>query len=255
MSGTLNQRPAVELSLLHGWAMNREVFNPFVAGLISRYGVSAYDLPGHGKAAWHDESFTQQIDRLNQRLESSVLVGWSLGGLWAIQLAKTFPEKYPAVVLIASTPAFVEKMNWQHAMKSAVVEAFCEGLIYNWQRSVRKFISLQLQGSQHQRQYAKQMMDLVLSGGEPQHQALIEGMQSLLEDDLRGTLTGLSQPVLAVFGGRDQLVPVQVAGCIHQLNPRIRVECIDDASHAPFLTHPQQCFNLIDEFVESIPAG
>lgn len=45
--------------------------------------------------------------------DSAALVGWSMGGSFALRLAMEFPEKVRALVLVAATPRMMEAPNWR----------------------------------------------------------------------------------------------------------------------------------------------
>ena len=45
--------------------------------------------------------------------DSAVLVGWSMGGSFALRLALEFPEKLKGLVLLAATPRMMEAPNWR----------------------------------------------------------------------------------------------------------------------------------------------
>src|SRR5690606_35793250 len=53
-------------------------------------------------------SLETDLISLAQRIEPGVQVGWSLGGMLAVQLNPRFPEHFPAVATLASNACFVE---------------------------------------------------------------------------------------------------------------------------------------------------
>ncbi len=54
------------------------------------------------------------------------LMGWSLGGLYAIELALRHPEKFSELILVASNPCFVTRSDWNCAIDAAVLDTFAE---------------------------------------------------------------------------------------------------------------------------------
>jgi len=70
--------------------------------------------------------------------------------------------------------------------------------------------------------------------------------------DLRLDLESISLPILQIFGTKDNLTPISVAQNSKILNPNIKQAFIKDASHHPFLTHPQTIFPFICKFFKSI---
>ena len=45
--------------------------------------------------------------------DAALLVGWSMGGSFALDLALEFPEKVKGLVLVAATPRMMEAANWR----------------------------------------------------------------------------------------------------------------------------------------------
>ena len=243
------------VSFLHGWGMNAAVFEPLLDPMAQRYRVSRVDLPGYGASANIDGDFDAQVEALAEAMDGGTLVGWSMGGLYAIALAHRYPQKFTRLMLVGSNPCFVQREDWPSAMPSVVFNDFAGDLIADWQAAMRRFIGLQMHGADNARTLVREITALLLEGGEPRPGALESGLDLLLNADLRPLLETMEVPVLALLGRRDKLVPVQVAEHLPRVNPAIRVECLHQSAHAPFLSHQDVFLELFDEFVESSPAG
>ena len=94
------------LILLHTIRTQLDYFQEVIPALAKNYTVYALDLPGHGqssidKKANYDEAYLRKavaefIQKLN--LEQVTLVGESIGGVLALTLASTIPERIIKVV-------------------------------------------------------------------------------------------------------------------------------------------------------------
>ena len=60
-------------------------------------------------------------------------------------------------------------------------------------------------------------------------------------------------PSLWLFGDRDTLVPWRWSEALPQLLPDARSELIPGAAHVPFLSHFEQCVNLLQAFLDGLP--
>uniref|UniRef100_A0A1A9UKI9 AB hydrolase-1 domain-containing protein n=1 Tax=Glossina austeni TaxID=7395 RepID=A0A1A9UKI9_GLOAU len=64
------------------------------------------------------------IDIISHHLPNkSILVGWSLGGLIASQIAIQHPKKFYGLIIISSSPYFCEEKNWpgiKHNSRDAI---------------------------------------------------------------------------------------------------------------------------------------
>ena len=138
------------LVLLHGWGMNLRVFDGLRAELAAQHRVTAIDLPGHGRSAWTAHaSPQQQLAQLSAVLpHGATLVGWSLGGQFALQLAGDPALAVRRVVLIASSPRFVRADDWPHGLPAATLERFAAQLGRDAGQTIADFLELQVRGIQ-----------------------------------------------------------------------------------------------------------
>lgn len=251
----ITQGKGPTITLLHGWGMNSAIFKSLVNKLSAMFEVVCVDLPGHGQSDWSENmGFDQQVEMLEQVLPRSSIVGWSLGGLFATRLANNHPEKFKRLILLSSNPCFVQKPDWLCAVERSVFDEFSRSMIDNWQLTVRRFIGLQMHGSQNSRGLIKRMTQLLIEGGHPHPDALRMGLQLLLGHDSRSELAAVTQPVLSILGARDTLAPKCLAQKLALINSRIRVECLADSAHVPFVSHSELVADLLREFIESTPA-
>jgi pimeloyl-ACP methyl ester carboxylesterase len=96
------------LLCLHGHPGTGACFDPVLAPLRDRYQTIAPDLRGYGQSttrepfamAAHLDDLVSLIDRL--ALETYTIVGWSLGGILAIELALRCPDRVNGLALIAT---------------------------------------------------------------------------------------------------------------------------------------------------------
>jgi pimeloyl-[acyl-carrier protein] methyl ester esterase len=235
--------------------MNSAIFESLLGAIEDDFSGVCVDLEGHGSTPYLGRGFDAQVEALAEQLPASTLLGWSMGGLYAIALARRFPGKFPAVVLVACNPCFVQQPDWGCAVDRAVFDEFSRGLIDNWQLTMRRFIGLQLKGVASSREMIRHITELLQRGGEPDSAALEAGLQLLLNYDARADLQALKQPVMLVLGERDTLVPVGVARQIRMLKPALHVECVARSAHAPFITHTEIFAELLRGFTESSQAG
>ncbi len=145
---TIGQGP--DLVMLHGWSMHSAVWYTLAESMKHSFTLHLVDLPGHGKSSWQDSDL--QLNNLLTNLaiqlpENAYFLGWSLGGLIAIAFAKKYPEKVNKLILMGSTPRFVQESDWECAIGQEVLESFRKGLYVNQERTLQKFLFLQGNGS------------------------------------------------------------------------------------------------------------
>ncbi len=229
------------LILLHGWSMNPAVFESLRHCLADRCEVRVPSLPGYPSSPWRArDHFLQEIEDMGQSLPAGRLVGWSLGGLYAIELAHRFPERFSALSLVASSPCFVSRRDWPCALEASAFEVFYADLERDWRRALRRFLALQTLGGHQQREGIRRLGAAIEAAGAPPVNVLRQGLDRLRELDCRATLAALPQPCQLLLGEHDRLVPPALAREIADFAPGIRVESVAGAAHAPFLSHPER---------------
>lgn len=248
------QGPA--LVLLHGWAMHGGVFAPLVRALAPRFDVVTVDLPGHGGS--RDSALPLALDVVADALAAllpprALVVGWSLGGLFALAYARRHAPRVRGLGLVAATPRFVHAADWPAGMDPRVFEQFGVDLAADYRGTLDRFLMLEAQGSAHLRDELRFLRDAVGARGEPAPRALHEGLGLLHDGDLREVLPQLAMPSLWLAGRRDRLVSPKAMRAAAALAPGARFHEYDHAGHAPFLTEPEAVAEALTAFAAECP--
>jgi pimeloyl-[acyl-carrier protein] methyl ester esterase len=245
------------LVMLHGWGVNLRVFDRLSAALSAEFRCLRVDLPGHGRSplpntdAWSQESLATQIAAILPRTPF-VLLGWSLGGQLALELAKRFPEHCRALLLVATTPKFVASADWPHGMNATVANKFATALQQDYERTVADFLELQVRGSQQSSAVLHELQAALLAHGAAQPRALSRGLQFLYDTDLRAALPQIATPALVISGQYDRITPPAATRALAQQLPNARLLELPRAGHAPFLSHCAEVAAATREFLEPL---
>ena len=205
-----SQGNGIPLVFIHGWGLNSGVWQPTANVLREEYQVMTVDLPGFGTNVSHlisPYSMDAVVEQVSQIIDQpSVIIGWSLGGLVANQLALDFPEKVSAIVSVASSPFFVESGDWK-GIKPDVLSLFHRQLSQDTQKTIDNFMKIQAMGSPHIRQDIKLIRDLIMQFEMPSQQTLDESLWLLETVDLRHRMPEITVPYFRMYGKLDSLVP------------------------------------------------
>ncbi len=243
-----------DLVLLHGWGMNGAVWEALAEELSSRYRITTIELPGHGHSPY-SESLHSLQDWANACLtvapKQAAWIGWSLGGLIATQAALNAPHRIAKLVLVASTPRFIQSDDWPHAVVRGSLSSFADTLCSDPQKTLERFLALQVRGSAEAKSTLRRLRQDLSHRPLPHPDALDRGLHLLRESDLRQQLSQLQCPTLWLLGERDTLTPASVAEDIRQLLPSAEIRRLPGSGHAPFLSHPAESTSALKKFLES----
>jgi len=239
------------LVCLHGWGMNLSVFDELRDAMPERESW-AIDLPGHGRSEWQPEraGFAFQVeDILNVLPAQCVLLGWSLGGQLALELAQRAPQRIQALVLVSTTPRFAQSPDWPHGMSAHAVRTFSNSLEQDWRQTLSDFVWLQLRGGRHAEATQQRVRLALTEHGAPRPEALQAGMQLLGSLDLRAMLPGVAQRALLIAGQNDRVVLPAATHWLGEALPEGSFHQIPRAAHAAFLSHVEESVALLRPFL------
>lgn len=234
------------LVMLHGWGMHSAVWSDWAATLAGDFCIHCVDLPGHGNSSLvADDTLEAWAAEIMQVVpEGAWWVGWSLGGLLAQQAACLSPQTVRGLVLIASTPCFVKTDDWPHGVDSAIFDRFAQQLDENAERTLGRFLALQVRGAQGSAETLQHLRAKLQQRPLAQAAALRFGLALLSGSDLRALNASLQMPVHWLLGERDTLVPGSVATDCDG-----HYQVITGAGHAPFLSHPGACTACLQDWL------
>jgi pimeloyl-[acyl-carrier protein] methyl ester esterase len=223
--------------MLHGWGFHSDIMQPLVENLSMDHKVTVIDLPGFGRS----QPFKEKYD-LNNICEAilkvspinATYIGWSLGGLLAMQIALHHATRVNKLITIASNPCFIQKKDWPGVDPSVFAE-FEKGVAQDAETTLRRFALLAIQGGLRHSNIYQTVKEQLFSHGVPNLTALLGGLEILKTTDMRAHINTITCPKKFIFAEKDNLVPIAVAENIKQLAPGAEVAVISETSHAAFL--------------------
>jgi len=243
------------LVFVPGWGQPSKVWYNQNAYFSKSWPVQAVNLPGHGNAP--DAPLAHWVDALGGTLPDHpcILIGWSLGGMLAIQMAHSFPEKFAGLVLLSSTPCFRTRTDWEPGCSDEQFRTFEQELENDSNKLLGQFFMLMLHGDALPRRHfnviAKAAMDRKhppLSG------ALRSGLKLLDTLDLRDQLANISMPTLVIHGTYDGIVPVEAGRYLARHIPDASLH-IMACGHAPHLTQARTFNEHLEQWCRTITSS
>ncbi len=221
--------------------------------------VVALDLPGFGLSEMPSEKisiegygqilaeFANQLD-----LNPAVVVGNSMGGFVAAELAVRRPDSVERLLLLSS--AGVSQMDVARRPILAVAKA--TGLLLTekigqqrWLtcRPVFRHVVLSIV-ARHPSKIAADMAyeGLIKGTAKPGFET---ALRACLEYDFRERLPQIGCPVIVVWGEKDAIIPVRDADRFVELIDGARKVVMEDTGHVPMVERPRTFNDLLEEFL------
>ena len=239
------------LVLIHGWGMHSGVFDGLAERLGERRTLHLVDLPGHGHSRDDATPLTLDacVDAIAARTPPAPWLGWSLGGLIALNAASRIPAQATTLIMLCALPRFVRSQDWPYGMAADVFHQFGIDFGHDYRTTLERFLALETLGSEHAVAELRLLRAQVFAHGEPSQRALIEGLQLLEHSDLCAALPQLQVPSLWIAGRGDRVSDWRAMQTAAAHSPQSRFLRIEGAAHAPFLTHGDEVADAILHFL------
>jgi pimeloyl-[acyl-carrier protein] methyl ester esterase len=246
-----------DLVLLHGWSSNLGIWQELAARLARRFRVIAIDLPGHGGSDWDARAASPaaQAWRVHETLtpltSRYALLGWSLGGQLALDLAAAMPAGIVRLALVSTTAKFAAAKGWRCGTAPGLIDRLAGRLLLEPERAIDEFQHLQVRGlaPRTARLALGKLRAALVRHGAPLPNALSSGLERLRQGDLRSSLRLVAAPALVIAGERDMVVRPAASRALAQALPQGRYIEMRGATHVPFLSHARQFAEMLTGFL------
>lgn len=241
--------------LLHGWGCDSESWAPIILQLQSLAHVIAIDLPGFGHSpAIENFSVDAVVDFIVERIpDNCILIGWSLGGMLAVQVAARYPQKISQLITLAANVKFVASRNYVSAMPLVVNRNFNKSFEADPSATLKLFAGLLAQGDIAERALLKKIRSVVADKSITPN--WLQALHVLAQLDNRDAFAVLTQPALHILGEADVLVPASAAPVLSALNAHQQVHLLPQAAHALHWSQPEKVIELIATFIQQHPTS
>jgi len=225
---------------IHGFPLNKTMWDNQVDALKEDYRVVSYDIRGHGDSEPGNEDFSiklfvadllQLMDAL--KIEKASLCGLSMGGYIALNAIENFPERFDALVLsdtncIADSPKAKQKrLTTIESIREFGVEKYVDDSI------VHLFAPESFMTHKNEISEVKEM---ILNTSE---QSLSKTLMALSQRKATcGKLPEITIPVLFLVGEEDEITPPEASELMHQKIKNSTIHIIPQAGHLSNLENP-----------------
>jgi pimeloyl-[acyl-carrier protein] methyl ester esterase len=235
-----------KIIFISGWGFKADIFDE-VAKELRDFDISCEEpsLRGAHFATKESQTNSARIPATASMTSSrndatTALIGWSFGGLAALQLYSNFPELFSHLILISSTPRFMSDGNWKGMSALQADKQFHSAKI-NMQKYQQQFLRLAIYPDKS-KQIARNHMHA------DDNENLLPQLHSLFHTDMRDEFSKLTVPVMQIIAENDMIVrPEQSMQSSQLLNHTIHT--IPQAGHMFLKTHTYEVSTRIKEFI------
>lgn len=251
------------LLLIHGMAGSSETWRSVIPPLAKKFRVIAPDLLGHGESAKPRTDYSlgafavwlrDFLDELG--VSRATVIGHSLGGGVAMQFVYQHPDYAQRLILISSG-GLGPDVGWVLRLLSAPgAELVLPVIASTPVLSVGNKLRSWLRGAGIQSPRGAELWNAYssLSDGETR-QSFLKTLRSVV--DYRGqAVSALNRlrlreelPVMAIWGERDGIIPVDHAYAAHEARTDARLEVLPDVGHFAQVEAPMRVVELIEDFI------
>jgi pimeloyl-ACP methyl ester carboxylesterase len=253
------------LLLIHGMAGSSDSWRSVLPPLSKKFRVIAPDLLGHGESAKPRSDYSlgafavflrDLLDELG--VSQATVVGHSLGGGVAMQFVYQHPDYVKRLVLISSG-GLGPDVGWILRLLSApgaefVLPIIAPKPVLDVGNKLRSW--LRAAGIQSPR--GAELWAAYSSLSDPEtRQSFLRTLRSVV--DYRGqSVSALNRlslrqglPIMAIWGDRDGIIPVDHAYAAHEARADSRLEVLPGIGHFPQVEAPNEVVELIEDFIAS----
>ena len=252
--------------LIHGVTGSSQTWEDVFPFLSDRYTVIAPDLLGHGDSAkprgdYSLGAYASGIRDLMRAIghDKATVVGHSLGGGVAMQLAYQFPEMCQRLVLVSSgglgrevsiflRAATLPGSEWVLPLLASNGVLSAGGSIGNLLRSIGLRAGPDLQ---------EMWRGFSSLGDSEARQAFIYTLRGIVDPggqrvSARDRLyLAETVPTMLVWGERDPIIPAVHGYSTHDQIPGSRLEIMDGAGHFPYRDDPRRFASILTDFIDT----
>jgi pimeloyl-ACP methyl ester carboxylesterase len=240
------------LVLLHGLTGSGACWSPLARALEGEYDVVMPDARGHGNSSTplngyryqdHASDVVGLIHELG--LAAPVLLGHSMGGMTAAVVATQIATTIRGVIL--ADPTFLSPQRQREVHEGDVVEQH------------RQILSLDRVDmlAQARVRHAHRRPEFVELVAEARLKTRIGTFDVLRppNPEYHQLVSTIHVPILLVIGDNGTVVSLETARELQNLNPRLRVEQVQDAGHGLPYDQPERFEAVVRSFLRSLAAS
>ncbi|QEK12810.1 alpha/beta fold hydrolase [Crassaminicella thermophila] len=235
------------LIILSGWAVDKVVWKPFMDFLSKDYEIIIVNWDNMQSL---DEFKQKIIHLINKKdMDQFSVIGWSLGGLVAIDIAKNFSSKIENMILFNTTSKFIQDEGYPFGWHKKILEGMIDKLKKNPQKTLNAFYQNLFTDEERKDGYTKKFFERInILNKKINKQSLELGLEYLKQKDNREVIKDINIPILLIHGDEDFICPVEAVDYMHKNLKESKLIILNKTGHIPFFTKASTCYQIIKDY-------
>ena len=242
------------LLMIHGWGVNSEIWISLVDELKFFASVYVVDLPGMGASAsispYTLDNIVKEI-KANFPIKKCNILGWSLGGQVAMNLAIRMPDFVEKLILMSTTPCFVEKKDWPYGVNKQFFLKFEMEAKQNLNNTLMKFYLIQTRDIDDSKKVMRFLKNTFIEIRDDNKSGMQSALNVLKETDLRNEVKKIDKPTLIITGDKDRLTSLKASIWLYEKIKGAKLKEIKGANHMPFISHREIMTESVKKFLQN----
>lgn len=245
---------APTIILIHGFPLNKTMWNKQIGLLKENFHVIACDVRGHGNTDVGNDNFSIELfvnDLLSLmdalKIDKTILCGFSMGGYIALNAVENHPERFAALLLCDTNCTSDLPEAKEKRMKTIkIIEK--NGLEEYAEESLKKLFA--------PISFSKQIVEIAIVREmilKTPIQSLVKTLYALTQrTETCFKLHKIKVPVLIIVGKEDEITPPEVALAMHEKIKDSTIQIIEHAGHLSNMENSKDFNKQLTAFLSSI---
>lgn len=252
---------APPLVLIGGWASYRWIWFRQIPAFKEKYRCIVFDNRGAGKSSKPDYPYTIEMMAADTvglmeslDIKDAHILGISMGGLIAQQIAIAYPEKVRSLILSSTHFGGTNYIPMDDKTMALLIALPTETISKEQAREMRYRATFSPEFLQENRLVLEQIDEWAEKLPTPLF-AQVHQSSATSEFDSEAQLDKITAPTLILHGANDRAVPTENGKLIDELIPNSRLKIIEDASHLVIIEKYEEFNHEVMSFIDEVEKG
>ena len=255
---TYGRPDAPPIVLIGGWASYRWIWFRQVPTFKEKYRVVAFDNRGAGRSSKPDYPYTIEMmaadtvglmDTLN--IEDAHILGISMGGLIAQQIAISYPDRVRSLILSSTNFGGSNYIPMDDRAMALLIALPTETISKEQAREMRYRATFSPQFINENRPILDQIDEWAEKLPTPLF-AQVHQSSATGEFDSEAELSKITAPTLILHGDHDLAVPTKNGELLAERIPNSKLKVIKDAAHFVIIEKYEEFNNEVMKFIDEV---